>query len=132
MFTIDLHGACGAEENPAFVSFDDVQKSTIKNLNNFIAWFKKQPFYANTTLVVAGDHRRMGGQQNAGRELFNAFYNLPEDLKSEYDNTRRFNHIDMCPTLMEIAGVNLPKRKYGLCVSIFSDEKTLEERFGDF
>ncbi len=122
MFTLDTHLGYT-------VSLKEVQKETIKNLNDFIGWFKKQAFYENTTLVVLGDHNPMGAKVKTGAKIYNAFFNLPDNLKQDVKKERTFNQIDMFPTLLEIMGYELPERKAGVGVSLFSDKKTLAERY---
>lgn len=122
MFTLDTH--LGYK-----IGADEVQKITIENLNDFIAWFEKQDFYENTSLVILGDHNQMGPKVKTGAKIYNAFLNLPDKLKQGINTERTFNQIDMFPTILEIMGYELPKRKAGVGVSLFSDEKTLAERY---
>ena len=51
-----------------------------------------------------------------------------EELKEDLRVERKFNQVDMAPTLLEIAGVKLKKRRYGVGVSLFSKEKTIAEK----
>lgn len=125
MFTLDLHRG----NNPYFANDEEIVRATIDNLNDFIAWFKKQDFYENTTLVVLADHKRMGENINVGGGLYNAFFNVPARLRENADVMRRFNQIDIFPTVLEIMGLVLPERKAGVGTSLFSKEKTLAERF---
>ncbi len=130
MFTCDLHAKMGdLYKNPFFDSDEEIINATIDNLNEFIEWFKKQEFYENTSLVIVADHRKMGdGDRKKKEKLYNAFFNVPEELKKDLRVEREFNQIDMAPTLLELAGVKLKERRYGLGVSLFSKEKTLAER----
>ena len=123
LFTLDLHRG----SNPFFRNEDELKRATIHNLNNFVHWFKMQDFYDNTTLIVLADHKRMGKDVQAGGGLYNAFFNLPPDLKRNIDINRRFNQIDVFPTVLEIAGFTLPHRKAGVGVSLFSKKTTLAE-----
>ena len=132
MFTCDLHAKMGdLYKNPFFDSDEEIIKSTINNINEFVDWFKKQEWYENTTLVVLADHRKMDRRNKKEKEkekLYNAFFNLPEDLKKDLNINRKFNQIDMAPTLLEIAGVKLKERRYGLGVSLFSKYETIAEK----
>lgn len=121
MFTLDTHIGYT-------VGLKEVQKETIKNLNDFIVWFKKQAFYDNTTLIILGDHNQMGPKVKTGAKIYNAFFNLPDKLKQNIKKERTFNQIDMFPTLLEIMGYELPTRKAGVGVSLFSGVQTLAER----
>ncbi len=124
-FTTDLH----VGNNPYFKTMEDIVDDTIKNLNDFMDWAAKQEFYNNTTVVVVGDHLRMGTESNDTHKIYNAFYNLPEDLANGLNVQRTFNQIDMFPTILEIMGYELPERKAGMGVSLFAGAKTLAEEF---
>ncbi len=123
LFTLDLHRG----DNPFFRNENEIKRATIHNLNDFVHWFKKQDFYDNTTLVILADHKRMGKDVQAGGGLYNAFFNLPSNLKQNINVNRSFNQIDIFPTVLEIAGFNLPQRKAGVGVSLFAKDKTLAE-----
>ena len=124
-FTLDLHGG----KNPFYENEEAVVNATINNLNEFIAWFKKQKFYDNTTLIIVGDHQRMYQGNKPGGKIYNAFFNVPEQLKQNLNAKREFNQIDMYPTLLEIMGMELPQRKAGMGTSLFADDKTLAEKY---
>lgn len=125
MFTLDLH----VGENPFYKNIDEIQESTVNNFNDFIQWFEQQDFYKDTTLIILADHRRMGSGVEVGGGLYNAFFNLPEYLRKEIDTNRKFNQIDVFPTILEIAGFELPWGKAGVGVSLFSKNETIAERF---
>ena len=126
MFTVDLHitGDDDIENN-----IGKIVKQSIYNLNDFIEWFKKQDFYENTTLVVIGDHNRMGRGIETGGKIYNAFFNLPDRLKENINEKRTFNQIDVFPTILEIMGFDLEHKQAGVGVSLFSDKKTIAERY---
>lgn len=121
MLTLELH--VGSR------NYAQILKNNILNLNDFIVWFKEQSFYQNTTLIVVGDHNKMGNGIKPGAKIYNAFFNLPPELKNNLNLNRTFNQIDMFPTILEIMGFNLPERKAGLGTSLFSHEKTLAEKY---
>ncbi len=122
MFTLDFHRG----ENPFYKKDKDIRRETVKNINEFVAWFKEQDFYENTTLIILADHKRMGEKVEAGGGLYNAFFNLPERVKENLNIERTFNQIDVFPTILEIMGADLDKS--GVGVSLFSKEKTIAER----
>ena len=125
MFTLDLHRG----DNPFYPSVEEQSFVTIKNINNFIEWFKKQNFYENTTLIIVADHKRMGQGVQPGGDLYNAFFNLPKRLENKLNINRSFNQIDLFPTILDMRGVNLVDGKAGVGVSLFSKNKTLAEKY---
>ena len=130
MFTCDLHdNLTNFYDNPFFETDEEIVRATINNLNDFIEWFKGQEFYENTTLIILADHKKMGKNAKGPYEkLFNAFYNLPKELVENINLERSFNQVDMAPSVLEIAGVKLSQRRYGVGVSLFSPQKTIVER----
>ncbi len=125
LLTVELH----AGDNPFYPDVASQSLATITNLNNFIEWFKQQDFYKDTTLIIVGDHKRMGKFVKPGGDIYNAFFNLPEELKTNLNTNRVFNQIDLFPTILEIMGAEFGKNKAGLGVSLFAGEKTLAEEY---
>jgi phosphoglycerol transferase len=106
------------------------------NTGKFLAWLKEQDFAADTTIVILGDHLAM--TENLGdvslppraeRTVYNAIVNSrrrPDNPGKE----RLFASWDMAPTILESVGADLPARRFGLGVSLFSDYPTLLEKYG--
>jgi phosphoglycerol transferase len=129
MFTLDWHlEDVPGLNNPFFDNDEDIKKSTISNFNDFIAWFEKQDFYDNTTLLIIADHKKMGVGSLRDEKLYNAFFNLPERLKNNFNVNKTINQLDMAPSILEIAGVELPDRQYGLGYSIFSKDNVVVKK----
>ncbi|MBR5598519.1 MAG: sulfatase-like hydrolase/transferase, partial [Alphaproteobacteria bacterium] len=130
MFTVDFHAnLSNFMDNPFFDTDEEIIASTINNFNEFIEWFEKQDFYENTSLVILADHKKMGNKiKNPKEKLYNAFFNVPKELEEGLNLDRTFNQVDIAPTLLELAGVKLKERQYGVGVSLFSNKKTLVER----
>ena len=124
MFTSDMHHGM----NPYYPTLDEKNISTIENVNNFIEWFERQPFYENTTLILLADHRLKKRLSNK-QKLYNAFFNLPENLKFNLDKKRTFNQIDVFPSILDILGVETKNGKAGVGTSIFSKNKTIAEKY---
>ena len=72
------------------------------------------------------------GLEYYDRKVYNAFINLPEGLDISYEKThyREFCTMDMFPTTIAALGASIEGDKLGLGTNLFSDEKTLVERFG--
>ena len=130
MFTADLHpDTMEVLVNPYFDSKEEIIKGTINNLNEFIKWYKKQDFYENTSLVIIADHERKdSGSKAENKKLYNAFFNVPENLRLNLNLDRKFTQLDIAVTLLELAGAEIEERRYGVGVSVFSDNKTLAEK----
>ena len=97
-------------------------------ISDFIDWFKNKPEYKNTVIVLVGDHLRMGRdfKMPNERQIYNLFLNSvvkPKNLQ------RTFSQIDLFPSVLEAIGVKIVGHKLGLGTSIFSNQKTLSERF---
>ena len=109
--------------------FSNKYKNIIYNTNikiaEFINWFKTQPDYKNTVIVIIGDHLRMGDNFKMPRKraIYNLFLNAP---RPETTN-RYFTQIDLFPSILEAIGGKIPNHHLGLGVSVFSKEKTLAE-----
>ena len=111
-----------------------------KNVFSFVKWIRKQPFYKDTTIVIVGDHCNMlqkdfnGLEQedfrysgNMERKVYNAFLNA--DAKPIKTTYRRFSTFDMFPTILASIGVRIEGNKLGLGTNLFSEEKTLFEKY---
>lgn len=125
MFTLDLH----AGKNPYYDNENEIVAANIENLNDFIAWFKKQDFYNNTTLIILADHAKMGSPDKENVSLYNAFFNLPERLVKNLNTNRTFNQMDMYLTMLEIMGFDLPADQVGYSTSLFSAKNTVAEKY---
>lgn len=136
--TIDTHFPYGfydekCKEKPKSRSEPDLFEATLKcasrEIYEYVEWLKKQDYYDNTEIVIAGDHLFMGDLLTGNRErrLINIFINpslVPSNKK------REFSSIDMAPSILESLGFVVDNHKMGLGVSLFSDEKTLLEKYG--
>ncbi|MBR5598518.1 MAG: sulfatase-like hydrolase/transferase [Alphaproteobacteria bacterium] len=125
MFTLDLHRGF----SPFYEKESEQAKATVENLNDFIKWFKEQELNKNTTLIIVGDHKRMGNNVSIGGDVYNAFFNLPDELKKDVNLDRTFNQIDMFATILDIIGVELNEGRAAVGVSVFSKNKTIAERY---
>ena len=115
-------------------------------LDDFVNWAKKQDFYKNTTIVILGDHCSMSNAVAAGvekidgkdlssrhagnikRKVYNVFINPSVSPVSAKD--RKFSTMDMFPTMLASIGAKIEGDRLGLGVNLFSDQKTLPEKYG--
>lgn len=101
----------------------------------FLDWLAAQDFYAETTVLIVGDHLYMGTElgtvaleEDRSPLLYNVFLNTVFDGRPEVSK-RAAVMWDMGASLLEAVGAELPEGRFGLGVSIFSDRPTLAERF---
>lgn len=97
----------------------------------FLRWARKQPWYADTSIVIIGDHASMKSFPQftwQDHRIYNCFLNVPHapGLKKE----RIFNQVDLFPTLLEAAGFAVPGGRLGWGTSLFSGRPTLVEEHG--
>lgn len=106
-----------------------------RQVYNFIEWAKTQEFYKNTTIVIAGDHPFMSTYmdkylpENYTRTLSCIFINVPENIYEEKVK-REYCSFDLFPTMLASIGCNIKSNKLALGTNLFSDEKTIIEKFG--
>ena len=135
--TVDTHFPDGYLSDGCPVSeqetsqFPSVLKCSSKMLDSFLQWAKKQSWYENTVIVVAGDH---------SWPTFTDLLNLPKENPLYWINifintlvqppktNRAFTSFDMFPTVLEAMNVNVEGHRLGLGSSLFSEEKTLLEK----
>ena len=102
-----------------------------RQINDFVKWLEKQPFYENTTIIIAGDHVSMqtgAYPSKAKRRIYNLFINSA--VKEGNFTNREFCTMDMYPTTLASLGVEIEGNRLGLGTNLFSDKKTLIEEKG--
>lgn len=146
MLTVNTHHAEGYPEadnhfitdpeTSADSQFKNVIRMSDEQLAAFLSWIKEQDFYANTTVVLTGDHLSMN-QSYLGevakdpfyeRTTFNLFLNaavVPVQPKN-----RQFTTMDIYPTVLAAMGVGIDGQRLGLGTNLFSDRQTLTEEMG--
>lgn len=139
MLTVDSHhvdgykcSECGDEYE---TQYSNVLSCASKQLDEFIKWIKKQPFYKNTTIIITGDHCTMDNQyisdnvdEEYTRRLYNCFINPAVEPINE--KNREFVSFDMFPTTLGALGCTIEGNRLGLGTNLFSEEETLTEKLG--
>ena len=100
-------------------------------LEEFITWITKQPFYKDTTIVMTGDHISMQGDlypEDTKRRIYNLFIN--SSTKDGKFTNREFCTMDLFPTTLASMGVEIEGDRLGLGTNLFSNKKTLIEKVG--
>ncbi len=140
LLTADTHFTDGYMDptcpTPFKEQYDNVHACSSARVVEFVRWIQSQPFGANTTIVLSGDHL---GMQTAWydaaittpgyqRTVYNAFVNPA--IKTEHSHGRLFTTFDMYPSTLAALGVKIEGERLGLGTNLFSGESTLLEQYG--
>ncbi len=102
-------------------------------INDFINWVQDQDFYDDTIIVITGDHISMQTDikehlKSDNREVYNVFINT--DIKNVNSKNREISPFDMYPTILYSLGFKIENNRLGLGTNLFSEEKTITEKYG--
>lgn len=114
-----------------YYNFKDVIACASHQLGDFVAWLQKQDFYADTTVVIVGDHLAMNSvifKDFMNRRPVNIFLNSAVLPKDNASFNRKFTPFDIYPSIVEALGFTLPDNRLALGVSLFSGKPTLLEQ----
>ena len=64
------------------------------------------------------------------RTIYNAIYNSHKNVSKEKIN-QSVTALDIAPTILELCGAEWNNKQFGLGISLFSDEKSLIERYDE-
>lgn len=101
---------------------------------DFVKWIQKQNFYKDTVVVIVGDHLSMQTDlydiinSSYQRTVYNVFIN--SNLNTDNNKNRLFSTMDIYPTVLASMGFEIEGDKLGLGTNLFSDKKTIVEKFG--
>lgn len=140
MLTVDTHFEDGYLSDDTPKIFDDQYSNVIhysdEMLGEFLGWIMTQPFYANTTVIISGDHLTMDKDFFADlapdyiRTVFNLFLNSAVTPATGKNKNRQFSTMDMYPTTLAALGAKVTGERLGLGTNLFADEPTLMEKYG--
>ncbi len=139
MLTADTHFTDGYVDESCEEPFNNKYANSFNcsssMIGKFISWIKKQDFYDNTTIVIAGDHLTMQtnfynkiSDKFYDRTIYNAFINA--DAKATNTKNRTFSSMDLFPTTLASLGVEIKGNRLGLGTNLFSNKKTVIEEMG--
>ena len=102
-------------------------------IEDFITWVQSQDFYDNTVIVITGDHISMQTDikehlKDKNREIYNVFINT--GISFVNSKNRDITPFDMYPTILYSLGFKIENNRLGLGTNLFSDEKTITEKYG--
>ena len=112
--------------------YENVYATESKLVYDFISWIKEQDFYEDTTIVIVGDHLSMQtdyftSRGASDRYVYNCIIN--SYVKTDNNSGRQFSALDTFPTIVSAIGGKIENDKLGLGINLFSDKKTLIERY---
>ncbi|MDP9831555.1 LTA synthase family protein [Trueperella abortisuis] len=110
------------------------QAQTVK----LVEWILDQPWAADTTIVITGDHRSMDKEffkdwdKSYNRTVVNLILNPVQgtDLPKEITKNRQYASFDFFPTILSAIGATIDGDRLGLGTNLFSGTPTLVERDG--
>lgn len=141
MLTVDTHYEDGYEcRNCGKVhdfgdQYSNVMACSSVQVSEFIEWVKKQDFYENTTIIIAGDHPTMDKDfcgdvpESYNRKTYLTILNSAAETEDD-SKYREFSTMDMFPTTLASLGVQIPGNRLGMGVNLYSTEETLIEKYG--
>ena len=135
LLTVDTYSPGGYKCEKCPTTEDMSIKNSIlcsdKQITDFVNWCSEQSWYDDTTIVIVGDHLYMGAlipnESKPQRRCINVFINSGSE--NLYGKNRRFSAFDMYPTILAAMGCTIKDNKLGFGVNLFSEEKTLLERY---
>ncbi len=138
MLTADTHFPDGYLCKDCPNKWDEQYKNVIscssKRVGDLVEWIKKQPFYDNTTIVISGDHLTMQAnffEPEEGEQYDKKVVNVIINPAIEAENKNRmYSTMDLYPTTLGALGVKISGNRLALGSNLFSDEKTLIEKYG--
>ncbi|WP_298767405.1 LTA synthase family protein [uncultured Fibrobacter sp.] len=140
MLTVDTHQPFGYTDELCQEQFSASQEKYPQSLRcasfqlaEFLDWASKQSWFEKTTIAVMGDHTL---------DMLSAKANVPKHEQLYWTNfilnsalplpgkSRQYSSLDMFPTLLESMGFVVEGRSMGLGRSLYSNEPTLLEHYG--
>lgn len=139
MLTVDTHFEDGYQCEQCPDSFGKNQYANVMacssaQISEFLDWVQQQDFYADTTIVLMGDHPTMDSdfcediESSYIRKVYTAYINSA--VENSVDMKRDYTTFDSFPTTLAALGVKIEGDRLGLGTNLFSATQTLTERFG--
>ena len=138
MLTVDTHFQDGYKcedcPNKWDKQYENVISCSSQKVGEFVNWIKEQDFYENTTIVISGDHLSMqtnffelSNKQEYEKKVVNLIINPAIE---PVNTARAYSTFDFYPTTLAAMGATIEGNKLGLGTNLFSEEKTLIEKYG--
>lgn len=138
MATLDCHMPSGytCSECPTTYDnrYENIYACQSKQVNEFVDWCRQQSWFANTTIVIIGDHTTMATDYSdfISEDYTRTTYNCIINSKVTTTNikNRTFTAMDMFPTTLAAMGFEIKGNKLGLGTNLFSPLQTVTEKYG--
>lgn len=115
--------------------YSNVMACSSRQVADFVAWIRQQPFYENTTVILCGDHTTMdvdycdNVSPDYPRRVYTTIINPAAEV-ADPERYREYTTYDMFPTTLAAMGVQIKGDRLGLGTNLFSRKSTLLERDG--
>ena len=140
MLTVDTHfedgyvcRLCGQEFGED--QYSNVMACSSRQLYSLIQWIQSQSFYADTTIILCGDHTTMDSDycesvsEEYPRKTYTCIIN-PAVSPENPEERRDYATFDMFPTTLAALGANIEGDRLGIGTNLFSSKATLVEELG--
>ena len=98
----------------------------------FMATEETNPYKNNSYLTYHRLKSDKNGMSDNPRRWIDIFINADEKVKNSNNiKNRKFSSFDMFPTILAALGCSITDNRLGFGVNLFSDEKTLCERYSE-
>lgn len=139
MLTADTHFVggypCPECEDLYGDQYSNVIRCSSKHVTELVQWIQEQPWYENTTIVLAGDHKCMDSDwfkniEASGytRKCYYAIVNPA--IQPETQKSRKITTYDLFPTTLASLGVTFNNNRLGLGTNLYTQTPTLIEKLG--
>ena len=140
MLTVDTHFEDGyvcedCEDLYNGNQYGNVMRCSSKRITEFISWIQEQPWYANTTIVLTGDHPTMDSDfcndvdSNYQRKVYVNYINAAP-VENNSTGYREYSTFDTFPTTLASLGATISGNKLGLGTNLYSGIPTDIEECG--
>lgn len=138
LLTVDLHHLGGFVCEMCDMEYGgttaDVVNCNDRQVADFVAWCREQPFYEDTAIIIVGDHPRMDSYlleevPEEIRTLYHCVINPAVQAKNPGQN-RVCTMLDMFPTTLAAMGFRVEGDRLGLGMNLLCGRPTLAELLG--
>lgn len=138
MLTVDTHFEDGYKckycDNQFGDQYADAMHCSSRHVAAFVKWAQKQSWYKDTTIVISGDHPTMASHfcddvpSSYQRKVYSVYINAA--VKPKQNSYRLYSTFDHFPTTLAAMGATIKGDRLALGTNLFSDKKTLLEKYG--